>query len=124
MRKQKHAVKLELMQVEEAIARDNKKFSVALREARDMLDRLRRKDEASTGEIANLYSHLTSEERRQKLEEIMTETGEEEFLRNLPELLRLRKELKEKEYLKQKEKNARMRRLIARYQKMGGKIEE
>eukprot|EP00578_Thalassiosira_sp_NH16_P000773 CAMPEP_0181139624 /NCGR_PEP_ID=MMETSP1071-20121207/34879_1 /TAXON_ID=35127 /ORGANISM="Thalassiosira sp., Strain NH16" /LENGTH=226 /DNA_ID=CAMNT_0023226539 /DNA_START=834 /DNA_END=1514 /DNA_ORIENTATION=+ len=82
--------------------------------ARDMQRRLR-EESSKNGDAA--YAHLTTEEKRRKLERSMEDAdGGAELLNNLPGLVGMRRTHKEKDLKDLEIKNASMRRIIAGYQ--------
>lgn len=82
--------------------------------ARDMLRRLR-EDSSKNGDGA--YAHLTTEEKRRKLERSMEDAdGGAELLKNLPGLVGMRRTQKEEELKNLEIRNASMRRIVAGYQ--------
>ena len=63
----------------------------------------------------------STEEKRHKLEQLMEMDGGVELCKNLPELVRLRKEQTMEEYKDVESRNAALRRIIAGYQNaLGG----
>ena len=92
----------------------------SLTSGRELLRRLR--EDSSKNDNSNNRNIVPStEEKRHKLEQLMYMDGGVELCKNLPELVRLRKEQTMEEYKDVESRNAALRRIIAGYQNaLGG----
>ena len=80
-----------------------------------MLRRLR--DDSSKNDAGNnSYVNLSSEEKRRKLEQAMEVDGGEELCKNLPDLVKMRRDQKMEGVKSLDMRNASSRRIIAGYQ--------
>ncbi len=67
-----------------------------------------------------MYANLSSKELKKRLQHTMDVEGEEQLLRTLPELIKIRKIQKVEEVKELEMKNASLRRVIAGYQNLLG----
>jgi len=109
---------LEARQEEEAQARN-----YTMSAAREMLRRNR--ENASKHDMGNSHgANFTAEEKRRRLELIMEEVGTEDFLRGLPELMKMQRLATEEQVRGMEIRNASLRRIIAGYQNaLGGDLD-
>ena len=91
--------------------------------AREMLRRNR--ENASKHDMGNSHgANFTAEEKRRRLELIMEEVGTEDFLRGLPELMKMQRLATEEQVRGMEIRNASLRRIIAGYQNaLGGDLD-
>lgn len=98
----------------------------SLSAAREMLRRLRdnsSNNDSTTNSHASwtkMWSNLSSEQMKKRLQHTMEVDGKEQLLRSLPELVMIRKSQKVEEVKDLEMKNASMRRIVAGYQNLLG----
>jgi hypothetical protein len=116
--KKEKLTRLEDKRINEANSRNS-----SVSAAREMLRRLRDNSSnndtsSSTSTLAssNMYANLSSNELKQRLQHTMDVDGEEQLLRTIPELIKIRKVQKVEEVKELEMKNASLRRVIAGYQ--------
>ena len=83
-----------------------------------MLRRNRESNSSSNGsmEVGKNVANMSTEEKRRKLEELMSADGGEELCRMLPELIKIQRLNKEDEATLMEIRNASLRRIVAGYQ--------
>ena len=86
--------------------------------SREMLRRNRESNSSSNGsmEVGKNVANMSTEEKRRKLEELMSADGGEELCRMLPELIKIQRLNKEDEAKLMEIRNASLRRIVAGYQ--------
>ncbi len=118
--KKEKLARLEDKRINEANSRND-----SVSNAREMLRRLRDNSSSNdTTTAANsswaMHTNLSSEEMKKKLQHIMDVDGEEQLLRALPELVKIRKSHIVEEVKDLEMKNGSMRRIVAGYQNLLG----
>ena len=66
-------------------------------------------------EVGKNVANMSTEEKRRKLEELMSADGGEELCRMLPELIKIQRLIKEDEATLMEIRNASLRRIVAGY---------
>jgi len=82
-------------------------------------------DDGNNISSSSLYASLSPAEKRRKLEQAMEVDGGEELCKNLPELVKLRRDRKTERVKNLEVRNASLRRIIAGYQNaLGASVTE
>ena len=91
--------------------------------SREMLRRNRESNSSSNGsmEVGKNVANMSTEEKRRKLEELMSADGGEELCRMLPELIKIQRLNKEDEATLMEIRNASLRRIVAGYRSVLGR---
>ena len=91
--------------------------------SREMLRRNRESNSSSNGsmEVGKNVANMSTEEKRRKLEELMSADGGEELCRMLPELIKIQRLSKEDEATLMEIRNASLRRIVAGYRSVLGR---
>ena len=91
--------------------------------SREMLRRNRESNSSSNGsmEVGKNVANMSTEEKRRKLEELMSADGGEELCRMLPELIKIQRLNKEDEAKLMEIRNASLRRIVAGYRSVLGR---
>ena len=106
-----HSLQKELAQVELGIAHGQSMRNKALAVARAQL-------EANKQLAGEDYANLSAGEKRKRLEAIMEKEGIENFLRKLPELMKMQRLAMEEEVREMEIYNAKQRMIATRYQEV------
>lgn len=88
-----------------------------------MLRRNRESNSSSNGsmEVGKNVANMSTEEKRRRLEELMSADGGEELCRMLPELIKIQRLNKEDEATLMEIRNASLRRIVAGYRSVLGR---
>ena len=91
--------------------------------SREMLRRNRESNSSSNGsmEVGKNVANMSTEEKRRRLEEMMSADGGEELCRMLPELIKIQRLNKEDEATLMEIRNASLRRIVAGYRSVLGR---
>ena len=91
--------------------------------SREMLRRNRESNSSSNGsmEVGKNVANMSTEEKRRRLEELMSADGGEELCRMLPELIKIQRLNKEDEAKLMEIRNASLRRIVAGYRSVLGR---
>lgn len=91
--------------------------------SREMLRRNRESNSSSNGsmEVGKNVANMSTEEKRRRLEELMSADGGEELCRMLPELIKIQRLNKEDEATLMEIRNASLRRIVAGYRSVLGR---
>lgn len=88
-----------------------------------MLRRNRESNSSSNGsmEVGKNVANMSTEEKRRRLEELMSADGGEELCRMLPELIKIQRLNKEDEATLMEIRNASLKRIVAGYRSVLGR---